>query len=346
MTEHSQAHDAEADVAWVRATLGPSDPARLPVPAVEAPAGWSLALSPDAAPRRRRVLVATSLAVAAALVTALVAVALIGRGGGRSTTVVASNPNAVLAALDATTSAPSAQGSFIVTVDGTTVLSAKGTGDLASGDADLTLDLPAPLGPVEVRSVGNSAYVQLPSGLSAFAGGKPWVQIDRPALEQLAGRGTGLPALGTGFDFTSVLEWLRGVGQVTPAGSGTSHGDPTADYHAVIDLTKAAALAPAGAQGKLNGLAQAAGQAVPVDISLDSAGRLRRLQATFDFTKVQLPAGTTLPPQAHGVVTATLELWGFGSAVQVVAPPADQVSNAAGLLPIPLGGSRNPSATP
>ena len=39
------------------------------------------------------------------------------------------------------------------TAGGTTVINSTGAGNLSTGDADVTLDLPAPLGQVEVRSV-------------------------------------------------------------------------------------------------------------------------------------------------------------------------------------------------
>jgi hypothetical protein len=264
----------------------------------------------------------------------------VGGSDHRGDVAVASNPRAVLTAYGTTVSAGTAQGSLVVTMGNTTVVDASGIGDLTTGDADVNLTLPAPLGPVEVRSLGGSAYVQIPSGFAAFAGGKPWVKVDRASLEQLAGRNLASVSLNTGFDFNAVLAWLNGVGQVSKATPGNSHGDPTADYHAVIDLTKAAAQAPAAQQGRLGQLAQAAGQSIPVDISIDQAGRLRRLQATFDLSRVQLPTGMTLPAQAHGVVTATLELWSFGTHLSVTAPAADQVTDAGALLPLLRGGSR------
>jgi hypothetical protein len=334
MTIRSQPEDSDADVSWVRATLGSANPVNQLTPSEPAPAGWSLATTRSRVPIRRRAAAITAIAVAtaAAVIAAVVATSVVGGSGARTTTVaVTSNPHAVLTAYDATVSARSAQGSLIMSVGGTTLVSAKGAADLTSGDADLTVGLPDPIGQVEVRNVGGSSYLQIPPGLSAFAGGKPWVKVDRSTLERLAGGNLSVPALNTGFDFTGVLSWLRGVGQVTPAGSGTSHGDPTAEYHAVIDLSKAAAQAPADEQSRLNDLAHAAGQTVAVDISIDRAGRLRRLQASFDVSKVQLSPRRTLP-QAQGVVTATLELWGFGTSVQVVAPSPDQVTDAAPFL--------------
>lgn len=338
MTLHP--HDTDTDVAAVRSALGPANPVVDMGATTAAPAGWSLVASNPPSPVRRRVLTATAIAGAAALVAAAVALGFMGRSDHRGDVAVASNPRAVLTAYGATVSAGTAQGSLLVTEGNTTVVDASGIGDLATGDADVNLTLPAPLGRVEVRSVGGSAYVQIPSGFVGFAGGKPWVKVDRASLQQLAGRNLGSVSLNTGFDFNAVLAWLNGVGQVSPATPGTSHGDATSDYHAVIDLTKAAGQAPAAQQGRLGQLAQAAGQSIPVDLSIDQAGRLRRLQATFDLSRVHLPTGMTLPAPAHGVVTATLELWGFGTHLSVTAPAADQVTDAGALLPLLRGGSR------
>lgn len=331
--------DTDRDVAAVRSALGPANPVVDLGPTTAAPAGWSLVAVNRPARVRRRVLTATAVASAAALVAAAVALVFVGGSDHRGEVAVASNPRAVLTAYGTTVSAGTAQGSLLVTMGNTTVVNATGIGDLTTGDGDVNLTLPAPLGPVEVRSLGGSAYVQIPSGFAAFAGGKPWVKVDRASLQQLAGRNLGSVPLNTGFDFNAVLAWLNGVGQVSKATPGTSHGDTTADYHAVIDLTKAAAQAPAAQQGRLGQLAQAAGQSVPVDISIDEAGRLRRLQATFDLSQLHLPTGMTLPAAAHGVVTATLELWGFGTHLSVTAPAADQVTDAGALLPL-LRGSR------
>lgn len=331
-------HDTDTDVAAVRSALGPANPVVDLGATTAAPAGWSLVAVNRPSPVRRRVLTATAIASAAALVAAAVALVFVGGSDHRGDVAVASNPRAVLAAYGTTVSAGTAQGSLVVTMGNTTVVDATGIGDLTTGDADVNLTLPAPLGRVEVRSLGGSAYVQIPSGFAAFAGGKPWVKVDRASLQQLAGRNLG--SLDTGFDFNAVLAWLNGVGQVSKATPGKSHGDTTADYHAVIDLSKAAAQAPGAQQGRLGQLAQAAGQSIPVDISIDQAGRLRRLQATFDLSRLHLPTGMTLPAQAHGVVTATLELWGFGTHLSVTAPAADQVTDAGALLPLLRGGSR------
>lgn len=333
-------NDTDSDLAAVRSALGPANPVVDLGATTAAPAGWSLVAVNRPSPVRRRVLTATAIASAAALVAAAVALVFGGGSDHRGDVAVASNPRAVLAAYGTTVSAGTAQGSLVVTMGNTTVVDASGIGDLTTGDADVNLTLPAPLGRVEVRSLGGSAYVQIPPGFATFAGGKSWVKVDRASLQQLAGRNLGPASLNTGFDFNEVLTWLNGVGQVSKATPGKSHGDTTADYHAVIDLTKAAAQAPAAQQGRLGQLAQAAGQSIPVDISIDQAGRLRRLQATFDLGRLQLPTGMTLPAQAHGVVTATLELWGFGTHLSVTAPAADQVTDAGALLPLLRGGSR------
>jgi hypothetical protein len=183
---------------------------------------------------------------------------------------------------------------------------------------------------VEVRTIGSVAYVQVPSSLQALLGGKPWVKADATTAEGLAGQVLGVPGLGTGLDFTGLLEWLRGVsGQVTVVGTDTIHGAVATHYHADVDLAKAAASAPSGSRAKLEQAALAAGQTIPVEVWIDNQGRLRQLKASFDPSKLQAPPGG--PTKGLGTVVATVDLWNFGTAVNVIPPPADQVGALNGM---------------
>src|SRR5258708_11207037 len=160
--------------------------------------------------------------------------------------------------------------------------------------------------------------------MQALVGGRPWVQADVPTVEGLAGQQLGLPGLGGGLDFTGVPDWLRGVsGPVTTDGTSTIHGDITARYHADVDLTKAAADAPSASRAKLQQAAQAAGQTIPVDVWIDNQGRLRRLKASVDLSKLRARDGVTV--NHTGTIATTLELWNFDTPGNVTPPPADQV---------------------
>jgi hypothetical protein len=293
------------DVTWARAVLGPANPVPTgppPPPLLASPAQLRARRS------RPRAVVVGAVGAAAALVAAVVVASALtgGRGHGGAPT----STHAVFAAAAATEGAKTADISVSATTAAGSV-SAQGAADLTNGDATFTVTLPASLGTTEVESTGGAVYVQVPSALTAFTGGKPWARLSAPATA------SGAPV---GFDATWLLNWLKSIaGPVTIVGTGqTVHGDATTEYSTTIDLSKVAANAPADLQPYTS-------QTVPVHLWIDGANRLRELTASFDAS------GT--PAASLGSTSVTVELWGFGTPVQVTAPPADQVGDATSLLP-------------
>jgi hypothetical protein len=326
MNEPLSPNDQVADdVAWLRRHLGPADPMRSfapMVPPAPDPAVLAATQLIPAAPRRRRARTAVAVLSAAALVGAIAAVSARAGAGHGATHVVSGHP--IFAAAATTEAARTAQVSVSVTA-GSDVINVQGVVDLAADNSDFTADLPMAVGTVEVRTIGSVAYVKLPTNLQGLVGGKAWIQADLSTIDGLAGSQLGLPALGSGLDMTGMLDWLRGVsGNVTEVGTDTIHGDSTTHYRASVDLTKAAADAPAAVRSRVEQAAQAVGAAIPVDVWVDGQGRLRQLTASLDPGKVQAPSGVDIP--GSGPVVVTVDLWGFGVPVSVTAPPVDQVS--------------------
>jgi hypothetical protein len=327
----------EVDLEWVRRTLAPADPIQ--------PGDRHLVAMPASMtdphrlerPRRRSApILVTAMAAAAVLVLGLVAVAAQrGTKPAHGRTSV-SGPAAVLAAYSTTLGAQSAQGSVLLSVDGTS-MKVEGSADLHSGAGDLTLTLPAPVGQVEVLSTGQEYFVHLPSQLKTAAGGKPWVRVDRGTLEGLGGGQLGVSGLGTTLDFSGVLGWLRGVsGHIGTVGSQAINGTPTTHYRARVDVSRVAAGMGVSAN-TASAIAQVIGQTVPVDVWIDAQGRLRQMKVSLDLTSLHLPQGVTLPAEARGTAVLTIDLWNFGVTVHPVPPPADQVGDASSLLG-PLAG--------
>jgi hypothetical protein len=356
MSDHLPSDQISDDVRWVRRHLGGANPVPSPadltpprpglVATLVATSAGDGALQREAPQlrTRRRAMVATALVGTAAMIAAIVAVGVIGRGGsGPSVTRVAS-AQPVFASASVTEAARTAQVSLSVTV-GATVTNVQGVADLSTGNADFVADLPAPLGAVEVRTIGPVAYVQLPSSMQTLLGGKPWIKADVPTVEGLAGQQLGLPLAG-GLDFTGLLDWVRGVaGGVTVVGADTIHGETATHYRANVDLTKAAANAPSAIRAKLEQTAMAAGQTIPVDVWIDNQGRVRQLRVSFDPSKFHSPASGTI--KNPGTVVAIVDLWNFGTSVQVTPPPADHVNAVTGIsgaLRGLLGREGNPGA--
>jgi hypothetical protein len=340
------------DLAWVRARLGPANPVPAGVTSnVPRPDLAAALVTADSDPwtpgnrparGRRRVTVVTAVVGVAALLAAAAAVTVGGGSKGHGVVSTRSGTEILAAAAGTTEAAKTADVSVALEL-GSTPVTVQGMADLTTGSADFTADLSGMIGQVEIRSVAGAVYVKVPSALVAMAGGKPWVEADPSTLGALAGGPLGaIPGAtspGNPFDVTAVLNWLRGVsGPITTVSTTeTVHGDPTTHYRTTVDLAKAAAAAPAGARAKLEPAAQAAGQGLPVDLWVDASGRLRRFEASFDTSKViSLPGEAPAP--ALGTVQVTVELWGFGTPVDVSAPPADQVGTLSGGLGRGLGG--------
>jgi hypothetical protein len=327
----------EADLDWVRRTLAPVDPVRAgDRQFVSIPASITDAPPLGRARRRSTPVLVTAMAAAAALIVGVIAVAVGGSGKGAHHPTGASGPAAVLAAYSTTVGAESAQVSASFSVGGTSV-TANGVGDLRTDQADLTVQLPAPFGQIEVRSTGQYYFVHLPSQLESVAGGKPWVRVDGGTLQALAGSQLGVPGLGTTLDFGNVLAWLRGVsGQITTVGNERIHGTPTTHYRAQVDLSRVAATMGADANGS-SALAQGVGRTFPMDVWIDAQGRLRQLRVALDPNTLRASQGVTQPTQARDSAVLTVDLWNFGVTVHPVPPPANQVSDASSLIGAPAG---------
>jgi hypothetical protein len=237
----------------------------------------------------------------------------------------------VLAAYGTTINAQSAQGSLSLSV-GATSLHVDGVADLRTGQADLTATLPAPIGQVEVRSIGQDYFVHLPAQLAAAAGPKPWIRVDQATLQGLEGSQLGVSGLGATLDFRGVLAWLRDVsGHIATLGPQTINGTPTTHYRAQVDVARAASDMGADAN-TASAVAQTLGRTVPVDVWIDAQGRLRQMTVAVDLDTLRPPQGVTLPADLHGRAALTIDLWNFGVTVHPVPPPANQVSDASSAI--------------
>jgi hypothetical protein len=321
----------EADLHWVRCTLGPADPVGPgDRPFVSIPASIT-DMPPRGRARRRSTPVrAAAMVAAAALIAGVAAITVAFSGTRTHRQNGGSGPAAVLAAYNTTVGAESAQGRASFSVGGTSV-SVTGVGDLRTDQAVLTVQLPPPLGQIEVRSTGQDYFVHLPPQLQGVANGKPWVRVDRGTLQALAGSQLGVPGLGTTLDFSSVLAWLRGVsGQITTVGPERINGRPTTHYRAEVDLARVVA-AMGGDATDAARIAQAVGRTLPADVWIDAQGRLRQLKVALNLDTLPASHGGSLPAQARGTAVLTVDLWNFGVTVHPVPPPASQVSDASSL---------------
>lgn len=182
-------------------------------------------------------------------------------------------------------------------------------------------------------SNGLVMYMKFPPQMTKDLGGKSWVKFDVGTLLKQSGVDVDLSALtqGQSADPTSGLGMLRGADSVTTVGTETVRGVDTTHYHLVVNIDKALAQAPAAqrdALGKLVNLYTV--HTFPMDVWLDSDGRVRRVTESIDSANIRNPAG--VPPAFKGVLTVTYEMYDFGAPVNVQVPPADQTTDLSQLL--------------
>jgi hypothetical protein len=273
----------------------------------------------------------TAVAAAAVLIAGVVAVSAHVSGKQPGHPTAASGPAPVLAAYATTIDAQSAQGSLSLSI-GPTSLHVDGVADLRTGQGDLTVTLPAPIGQAEVRSTGQDYFVHLPAQLAAAAGTKPWIQVDQATLQELVGSQLGVPGAGAALDFSGLLAWIRDVsGHIATMGRQTINGTTTTRYQAQVDVARAASNMGAD-PNTASAVAQTLGRTLPVDVWIDAQGRLRQMKATIDLDTLRPPPGVTLPADLRGSANLTIDLWNFGASVHPVPPPANQVSDASSVI--------------
>jgi hypothetical protein len=122
---------------------------------------------------------------------------------------------------------------------------------------------------------------------------------------------------------------VRGAENVVKVGPDQVRGEPTTRYHLDINLQKAAQEQPTPE-------ARAAMQSLvnlytvptrPVDVWLDSEGRMRRMQQTLDFSTVRFPPAIASQVRTLGSPTLTVDYYGFGQPVDTELPPPSQVAD-------------------
>ncbi len=303
------------DVRAIQDRLGPANPMRSAVASADQLAAGRAAVEasrrqgdlardhPGDGLRSRRSRLWVLGAAAAVVAVTVAGVVLSLPGNGRNGT------QAVLASYGATRDSGTARTAFTITGGGQSA-SVEGVGDLRTGDAAGTVNLPV-VGRVRVLSVGSVLYVEVPEQFRQFTDGKPWASANSVNLLQLANAALGGIGLSQPFNPAEVLSYIRGVsGEVTDVGRETIRDATTTHYRASIDLSRVADRASPEAQPGLRGAVAAPRQPLPADLWVDDQGRLRKLT-------IVIPG--PMP------VTATFELWDFGVGVDAAAPPPDQV---------------------
>ena len=231
---------------------------------------------------------------------------------------------------DKTIEAGSARTALTVTFQsaGTpTNIRGEGVFDLRNRLGSFTLDLGSVGGglgggPVEAVVGGEGVFVKLPGAQTP--GGRPWLKLSLATLSQQAGLNLGSLAQLQQSDPTQALTYLKGaLDDVKKVGSEKQRGEDTTHYRGTMDLRKATASLPPDAQkGVEDAIASLGTSTLPADMWIDHDGRIRKLSFSTD------PDGSG--PAQPG--TVEVELFDFGTPVDVQIPPPGEVADLGNLF--------------
>jgi len=229
----------------------------------------------------------------------------------------------VLTTFTRTVAAKTAQVSFEETISAasgastqTVVIKGSGVTEFDGMREEMTLSVPN-IGTIEERVIGTALYVQVPKAeRSALTLGSAWAQLDVNQFMQ-SELGVSLPQVTNPYEAPGqVLEELSGLsaGSVVDLGPAVVRGTPTTEYQADVEFTKLVGRDTAFSQVAQVLRADTDATDQPVDIWLDSAGLVRRIDMDMNF--VALSASSDY----------TCDLWGFGNPVKIEAPPPGQIA--------------------
>lgn len=207
------------------------------------------------------------------------------------------------------------------------VVTGTGEADFRRRAYDLALNLPL-LGAGRAVGVDNVVYVRSDRLRSEIPGSRSWLLVDPVRLQAVGAQNIDNPfvrfAQSTG-DALPQLALVKGARTDTRVvGPDTVAGEPVTRYATELDTAQARRYAydPA-VTADLDRYARTLRvQTLPAEVWVDAQGRLRQLNLTFlsDFGR---PA-----------TTAMLTFSGLGAPIgPIAAPPSDQVTDAATVLP-------------
>ena len=194
---------------------------------------------------------------------------------------------------------------------------AEGEIEFDTSNLSLTFDLAeqgipgAQGGTAEIRQIGDVFYVEIP-------GADRWIELDATGIAETLGDPSGLRSA-VGASPNALLELLTGTEQARRIGTEQIRGVEAEHFTANVDVGVAAEAATGESKAALERLAEQLAQtALPLEVWLDEDDRVVRMRIP-----VILEATPEEPEPPR--ITTTLELFEFGAAVTIEAPPADQL---------------------
>jgi hypothetical protein len=162
-------------------------------------------------------------------------------------------------------------------------------------------------------------YMHFPAGLlPGLPSDKSWVKMDLEKLGQHVGLDLEQLMQAQQADPSQGLKYLEGLTEVQAVGHEEIRGVSTTHYKGVVDLKSLAAKYPE-LQPSIDQLVKQAGiSRIPMEAWIDENNLVRQMKESFD---------------AAGATTAmTIQLYDFGTTVDVSPPPADETIDLTQLI--------------
>jgi len=220
-------------------------------------------------------------------------------------------------------------------------ITANGYIDERDRSGQLTMDMSGIPGLSSLPGAGSSirmlfeyplVYMNMPFLAGKLPEGKTWMKLDVSKMAQAAGLGS-LSSLEQTEDPTKFLDYLRASsGVVVSLGKEEVEGVSTTHYSATLQLSHIVERLPGDRQAAAKAALEklGSGSGIPVEVWVDTLGRVRRMQMTFGATGAS--AGTSGPAAAAAVSgSITLDFKSYGAVPPIVPPPADEVFDASSL---------------
>jgi hypothetical protein len=225
---------------------------------------------------------------------------------------------------------------------GSFAMTAEGYFDERKRSGEMTMDLSGIPGVSALTGAGSSIkmiflyptiYMNMPFLAGKMPQGKTWMKLDISKAAQAAGIDASQLGSLNQNDPTKFLDYLRASsGAVVSLGSETVDGVPTTHYSATLQLSRILDRLPgdqqAAAKAALEKLGSAGNGAggIPVEVWVDTQGRVRRMQMSLSGL-----AGSTGASAGSGG-SITIDFKSYGPVPPIVAPPASEVFDASDML--------------
>jgi len=198
--------------------------------------------------------------------------------------------------------------------------------EVPRGQRELVLDLidDPDAWRAEFRTRGQKSWMRIPAMQDIFNYPKPWVRLEDEERPQ-TGSDVALEQAPT--DPVELVPYLRAVGKVKEVGRADVNSVATTHYRSTVELQRVARYAPPWQRRKLKlklqrVIKETGRKSAPIDVWLDDDHMLRRIRVVDTLP----PASDERYPTTYKL---TIDLLGFGVAVDIPRPPAGKVmSNA------------------